>query len=130
MSVGLDAFYAACPGVELTRDMQTAIAALPAGSSAAAIEAVVLPLIPQGNPFEYVNGPPGSTLMPGASPVLSAALPPQPTIAVPVDGGANPALGTVLTFAKGLPRFQDSNPDPLDGWSIERDEDGYPAGPW
>lgn len=124
MAVGLDRFYRACPGVVATRDIEAALAALSASASDAAIEAAVLPLIPEGNPPQYTRGaPPAMPLvMPGASPLFAAALPPQPTLAVPVSGGANPRLGTVLTFAKGLPRFADSNPDPLDNWSVEQDE--------
>lgn len=131
MAVDLASFYAACPGVVRTRDIDAALGGLPAGSSAAAILAVVLPLIPEGNPPQYTRGaPPAMPLvMPGASPVFPAALPPQPIVAVPVSGGANPRLGTVLTFAKGLKRFQDSNRDPLDGWSIEWDESDVPVGP-
>lgn len=124
MSVGLAQFYAACPGVVLTRDIEAAIAALPATSSAAAIMAAVVPLMPEGDPPQYTKGAPPAmpAVMPGASPIFAAALPPQPIVAVPVSGGSNPRLGTVLTFAKGLPRFADSNPDPLDDWSIEWSE--------
>jgi hypothetical protein len=108
MSVPLDAFYAACPGVVLVRDMDAALAALPADASVAAIRAAILPLMPEGNPLEYMPGAPPAigTPMPGGSPVLQTALPAYPA---------------------GLPRFQDSNPDPLDGWSIDRSD---PAGPW
>lgn len=135
MSIDLATFYAACPGVVATRDIEAALAGLAAGSNTAAIQAAVLPLIPEGNPFEYVNGAPPQfgTLIPGATPVFAAALPPQPDVELPV--GANPAfnvpdhLGTIATFAKGLPLFQDSNPDPYDGWSVEFAEGDFP-GAW
>ena len=132
MSIGLAAFYAACPGVVATRDIEAALAGLAAGSDAAAIQAAILPLIPEGNPPQYTRGaPPAMPLvMPGASPVFGAVLPPQPDVAVPVSGGANPRLGTVFTFARGLPRFADSNPDPRDNWSIEQNEDGATMGQW
>lgn len=129
-----DAFYAACPGIELTRDMETALYALSPTATAAQIQAVILPLVPEGNPFQYTAGAPPAIgiLMPGASPVLPPALPPQPVVLLPIDGNPatppiNPVLGTVATFAKGLKRFQDSNPDWLDGWSIDQTDS---AGPW
>lgn len=132
MSTDLASFYAACPGVVLTRDIDAAIAALPDGSSTATIQAAVLPLIPEGNPFEYVNAAPAEfgTPIPGATPVLPAALPPQPDVVLTT--GANPAFnmpatGTVTVFAAGLPLFQDSNPDPYDGWSVEFAEQGFPG---
>jgi hypothetical protein len=31
-------------------------------------------------------------------------------------------VGTLPPYPKPLPRFADSNPDPRDGWSIERSE--------
>lgn len=132
MSVDLATFYTACPGVVLTRDIEAAIAALPASSNSAAIQAVVLPLMPEGNPFEYTSGAPPAigTLIPGATPVFAAALPPQPDVVLTT--GANPAFGmpntgTVATFATGLKLFQDSNPDPTDGWSIEFAEGDFPG---
>lgn len=130
MAVTLAQFYAACPGVVLSRDIDTAIAALPATSSAAAIRAAVLPLMPEGNPPQYTRGAPPAmpAVMPNASPLFAAALPPQPVMLIPIDG--DPAHGTVATFARGLKRFQDSNPCPSDDWSIERDGDNPPAGGW
>lgn len=121
-------FYAACPGVVPTAEIDAAIRALGDNPSAADLLAAVLPLIPEGNPFVYTLGAPPEigVLRPGATPVYTAALPPQPIVAVPVSGGSNPRLGTVLTFAKGLPRFADSNPEPLDDWSIERELGGLP----
>lgn len=123
MPATLDSFYAACPGVLLTRNIEAAIAALPTGSAAAAIQSAVLPLIPEGNPPQYTAGaPPAMPLIqPNATPVFAAALPPQPDQQIPIDG--NSALGTVATFAKGLPRFQDSNPDPRARWSIDQPEE-------
>jgi hypothetical protein len=131
MSVALETFYAACPGIVLTRDIDAALADLGAGSDRAQIQAAVLPLVPEGNPPQYTRGAPPSNplVMPNATPVLGPALPPQPVVAIPISGGANPALGSVLTFAQGMKRFADSNPDPLDGWSIEWVEgDGPPYG--
>lgn len=114
------------PGVVLTRDLEAALAQqyqtngfTPLTSSQ--VLSLALPLISEGNPPQYTPGPPPAQpiLMPGASPVFGPALPPQPSVLVPISGGANPALGTVATFAQGLKRFVDSNPDPLDGWAID-----------
>ena len=123
MAVALDSFYAACPGVVLCREMDAALAALPEDATGAAIRAAILPLMPEGNPPQYAKGAPTAppTIMPGASPLVPAALPPQPNVANPIDGQSY--LGTVDTFAKKLPLFADSNPDPLDGWSV--DQGGY-----
>ncbi|HEV2187512.1 MAG TPA: hypothetical protein VGR70_09905 [Stellaceae bacterium] len=114
------------PGVVLTRDLEAALAQQYQTNgftplTQAQVLALAQPLIPEGNPPEYTAGPPPAQpiLMPGASPVFAAALPPQPSVLVPIDGGANPQLGTVATFAKGLRRFVDSNPDPYDGWAID-----------
>jgi hypothetical protein len=129
----LGAFYAACPGIVLTRDIDSALhAAAGAGSlTGAQILTIVLPLVPEGNPPQYTRGSPPAVpvLMPNATPIFAAALPPQPNVAIPIDGGSNPGTGTVLTFAKGLKRFADSNPEALDGWSIEREQaDGALSG--
>lgn len=131
MAVDRTGFYAACPGVVMTRDIEAALAALPATSSASAIQAAVLPLLPEGSAFQYTPGAPPAigAAMPGATPVVAAALPPQPNVLLPVDGGTVASWGTVATFAAGMKRFSDSNPDPHDGWSIEWDDDDTPAGP-
>jgi hypothetical protein len=110
----LDAIDALCPGVVPVRAMTAALAAAypPSGAApnAAQVQAVVLPLMPDGNPPQYTAGAPADPPlpMPGATPVFAAALPPYPT---------------------GLPLFQDSNPDPIDGWSIELGEDGSTGAP-
>lgn len=106
MNIALTAaFYTACPGIVLTREIDDALsAAYQAGGyrpmTDAAIRAIVLPL-------------------------AGGALPPQPTVLLPIDGDL--AHGTVATFAKGLKRFADSNPCPRDGWSIERNQPGGPV---
>lgn len=142
MSTDLAAFYGACPGVVIDRAIEAALAALPNGSSAAAIQAAVLPLMPEGNPPQYTPGAPPEPplLQPGGSPVFAAQLPPQPDSEIPVDGAGAPAYtdappppwGNVAIFAQGLPRFADSNPDPMDNWSIEVEEalDSPVAGGW
>lgn len=104
MGADLASFYAACHGVLASPDIDAALHALGASPTAGQIRAAVLPLIPEGNPPQYTRGaPPAMPLvMPGATPVLAAALPVYPA---------------------GLKRFADSNPDPRDGWSIEMDDD-------
>lgn len=76
-----EAFYAACPGVPYSRDIDTALALLAQPATGPQILAAVLPLI----------------------------------------GGALPL------YPVSLKRFADSNPTPLDGWSIERSTEGGPG---
>ena len=116
------ALYA--PGVVWTRDIEAALVAAYADGGYAPLNqsqvlTAVLPLIPEGNPPQYTPGPPPANpaIQPGATPLLTAALPAQPDVLVAIDGRSD--AGTVATFAKGLPRFADSNPDPLDGWAID-----------
>lgn len=125
-------FLAWVPGVVWTRDIEAGLAAQYAANgftplTQAQVLAVVLPLIPEGNPPQYTPGAPPANpaIMPGASPVLGPALPPQPVVLLPIDGRSD--MGNVATFAQGLKRFKDSNPDPMDGWAID-DAAGYGAG--
>ena len=46
MAVSFGQFYAACPGVVLTREVEAALAGLSEASSAAAIQAAVTPIAP------------------------------------------------------------------------------------
>jgi hypothetical protein len=101
-------FYRACPGVILDRPMDDALHALGPNPSASQIQAACLPYVPDG------NAPPGGL------PQLPPALPPQPDVTVPSSGGS-----TVLVFARGVLRFADSNPDPVDRWSIDADQTGW-----
>ena len=121
----LGAIYLACPGIVITRDMISAVllafqAADYQPLTSAAVSALVLPLVPEGDPPQYVNGPPPAFPLdqPGATPLFPPALPPQPIATAPALGAVDLAT-TVPVFAKGLPRFQDSNPEPLYGWSID-----------
>jgi hypothetical protein len=117
-----------CPGTILSKEMETSLmAALSAANYDAhgtadvcpAVLAAVLPHMPDGTAPQYTLGaPPVPPLaMPGAVPVVTAALPPQPVAEAGI--GAVPVAGTVGVFPWGLPRFQDSNPTPLDNWSID-----------
>ena len=92
----------------------------PTPLTCAQILAIILPLMPEGNPPQYVNGPATGFPInqPGASPLFPPALPPQPIVAVAAIGDAY-LSPTVPVFAKGLPRFEDSNPEPFDGWAID-----------
>lgn len=122
------AVLAACPGCLLTPDMTAALYAAAEADDGvltdAQVQAIVLPLMPEGNPPAYTIGQPSyppPVLAKGATPLVPPTLPPQPDVLVPVDNRTD--MGTVATFAQGLVRFQDSNPDPRDGWSIEVAED-------
>ena len=97
-----------CPGTILSKEMETSLmAALSAANYDAhgtadvcpAVLAAVLPHMPDGTAPQYTLG-----------------APPVPPLAMP---GAVPVAGTVGVFPWGLPRFQDSNPTPLDNWSID-----------
>ena len=119
------AFARCCPGVIMDRDIESALLlAYQAGGcmplDCSQILAIVLPLMPEGNPPQYVNGcPPNFPLdQPGATPLFPPALPPQPDFTAQAVGDAY-LSATVPVFQKGLPRFEDSNPEPLDGWAID-----------
>lgn len=134
MAVDFGQFYQACPGVVLTREIEAVLAGLAPGSSAAAIAAAVTPLMPDGNVPQYTRTAPVEppAPMPNSSPVYTAALPAQPNVLIPVDGGdlvPGSNWGNAATFAQGLRRFADSNPDPLDNWSIEAVLDDASQGP-
>lgn len=122
---GLRASGGRDPGVVPTREMYDGVVAAWRAKgymplSAAQMQAIVLPLMPEGDAPQCTPGAPPSMpiLQPGASPAVPAALPAQPS-AQPVGGGETPAAGTVQHFPWGLPRFRDSNPPPLDGWALD-----------
>lgn len=132
MAVSLERFYQACPGVVNDRSMDAALAALPATASNGTIVAAITPLIPDGNVPIYTEGQPTyppNPVMPGSSPVFAAALPPQPTVQVTNQPTGADAIPTTFQFQKGLPLFQDSNPDWFDNWSIEMSESFEITGP-
>ena len=100
-----EAMFEALPGVVITRNMETAVVqAFDAGGqqpmTVAAIQALALPFMP-------IDGNPPPLSGPGATPSFTPTLPVFPTL---------------------LPRFADSNPDPMDDWSIDVEGEG-PAWP-
>src|SRR5579871_6275741 len=126
------AIFAQCaPGVVLTAEIDAALHLAYQQNgyqplTCAQVLAVVLPLIPDGNPPEYTLGAPTwppPTPQPGATPTFTAELPAQPTqTTAQIVGDVPPGRGVAL-FPWGLPRFKDSNPTPLDDWAIDNEAD-------